>query len=169
MSSRTDLLKIAHLLVALLVGLFVLMLNAPSQAQELELDYSSMSVYELEYELEKRSLGPPIATLAVGGGFVIAGGALAYVGSVLQVACSNSVQDDCGLDSRGDDTLTLGLIGLGVGAAVAAVGGIWLGDRIGERRKIKRALERNQAGFNSLQVGISSVGSGQGFSLRMSF
>jgi|GEM_PF-3824352 len=107
-------------------------------------EYSSMSLDDLEDELDDTSLGGPIVMLGVGGGFAIIGGIYSLSFLVVKSACDSSgggYYEDDGCDSFGTvgTVLAVGAVG---GAVLATVGGIWLGSRIGTRRELKREIRK---------------------------
>lgn len=121
-------------------------------------DYSSMSLDELESELDDTSLGGSIVMLGVGGGVALIGGLYALSFLLTKSACdSNSYGtfDDDGCDSFGTagTVLAVGAVG---GALLAAGGGILLGSTIGKRNKLKREI-RSRGGEAQLASGTWAV------------
>lgn len=144
--------------------------TAPARADEP--NYDSMSTRELEDELDRTSLGGPIVLLATGGGLAIGGAVFTLYGAVFEAVCTDDWDSYSGTGSNcgGKALLIVGGTGLVVGATLATIGGVWLGSRIGKRRRLKRALERTEGAWaGEWQVGVAPVSSGQGLNLKLTF
>lgn len=123
--------------------------------------YHTMSEGELKQALADVKLGGPISMLAVGGGGVLLGGSFVISGLIYKNWSSYCYDLDC--DDLGRTYMIAGGVLGGVGAAFAIGGGIWLGNRLGERRAIKKELAtRTNSSQLEVRYGLVPLSTGLG-------
>ena len=128
-------------------------------------EYSSMSLPELEEELDDASLGGPIVMLAIGGGVALIGGVYSLMFLLTKGACdAESLEGDTTCDTFGTIGTVMGVGAIG-GALLAGGGGFFLGSRIGTRRKIKREIKKREGTVSwGVTPMINTSGGGLGLS-----
>jgi hypothetical protein len=106
---------------------------------ELSPDELDARIDEVTAERAEQSLGGPIALMAVGGGALLIGGYILFLGLLIDSSCHE------GYETCDSDGLTLpGTVGVVAGGGMLLGGGLWLGDRVGKRRELGVELKRLQ-------------------------